>query len=76
MLTRGASAESGWETGELRAIMNASTITELRTAAVSAVATRLRSEASDLAIVGAGTGACSACIRIIERQEHPSDSRC
>ena len=50
---------SSGETGELRAIMNASTITELRTAAVSAVATRLlsRSDASNLAIVGAGVQA-------------------
>ena len=44
------------ETGELRALMNASAITEIRTAAVSGVATRLlsREDAQDLAIVGAG----------------------
>jgi ornithine cyclodeaminase len=45
------------ETGELRALMNASAITAIRTAAVSGVATRLlaREDAQDLAIVGAGT---------------------
>ena len=44
------------ETGELLAIANASAITAIRTAAVSAVATRLlaRQDASVLAIVGAG----------------------
>jgi len=44
------------ETGELRALMNASAITAIRTAAVSGVATRLlaREDAQDLAIVGAG----------------------
>src|SRR5262245_11423763 len=44
------------ETGELHALMNASAITAIRTAAVSGVATRLlaREEAQDLAIVGAG----------------------
>jgi len=43
-------------TGEPLAIMNASAITEIRTAAVSAVATRLlsRGNASELAIVGSG----------------------
>jgi ornithine cyclodeaminase/alanine dehydrogenase-like protein (mu-crystallin family) len=47
---------SSGETGKLLAIMNASAITALRTAAVSAVATRLlaRANASDLAIVGSG----------------------
>jgi ornithine cyclodeaminase/alanine dehydrogenase-like protein (mu-crystallin family) len=47
---------SSGETGELLAIMNASAITALRTAAVSAVATRLlaRPDAHDLAIVGSG----------------------
>ncbi len=46
-------------TGELLAIINASAITALRTAAVSAVATRLlsRPDANDLAIVGAGVQA-------------------
>jgi len=44
------------ETGELRALMNASAITAIRTAAVSGVATRLlaREDAQDLTIVGAG----------------------
>jgi len=44
------------ETGEVRALMNASAITAIRTAAVSAVATRLlaREDASELAIVGSG----------------------
>jgi ornithine cyclodeaminase/alanine dehydrogenase-like protein (mu-crystallin family) len=43
-------------TGEVIAIMNATPITAIRTAAVSGVATRTlaRSDASDLAIVGAG----------------------
>lgn len=44
------------ETGEVRALMNASAITAIRTAAVSAVATRLlaREDATKLAIVGSG----------------------
>lgn len=47
------------ETGEVRALMNASAITAIRTAAVSAVATRLlaREDARDLAILGAGVQA-------------------
>jgi ornithine cyclodeaminase len=47
---------SSGETGEPLAIMNASAITALRTAAVSAVATSLlsRTDANELAIVGAG----------------------
>ena len=47
------------ETGELRAAMNASAITEIRTAAVSGVATRLlaREDARTLAILGAGVQA-------------------
>ncbi|MBK5259088.1 MAG: ornithine cyclodeaminase family protein [Thermoanaerobaculia bacterium] len=46
-------------TGELIAIVNASAITAIRTAAVSALATRLlaREEASVLAILGSGTQA-------------------
>ena len=49
------------ETGELRAVMNASAITEIRTAAVSGVATRLlaREDARELAILGAGVQARS-----------------
>ena len=47
------------ETGEPLALMNASAITEIRTAAVSAVATRLLAcqDAEELAIVGAGVQA-------------------
>ena len=47
------------ETGELLALMNASAITAIRTAAVSGVATDLlaRSDACNLAIVGAGVQA-------------------
>ena len=49
------------ETGELRALLNASPITEIRTAAVSAVATRAlaRPGARTVAIVGAGVQARS-----------------
>src|SRR6266404_6332154 len=49
------------ETGELLAVINASAITAIRTAAVSAVATRLlsREDAGDLAIIGAGVQARS-----------------
>src|SRR4026207_1250750 len=44
------------ETGELLALMNASEITAIRTAAVSAVATRLlaREDAQQLGVIGAG----------------------
>jgi ornithine cyclodeaminase/alanine dehydrogenase-like protein (mu-crystallin family) len=44
------------ETGELLGLMNASAITAIRTAAVSAVATQLlaREDAGDLAIIGTG----------------------
>lgn len=47
------------ETGELLALMNASEITAIRTAAVSAVATRLlaREDAGELALIGAGVQA-------------------
>ncbi len=49
------------ETGELRALLNASPITEIRTAAVSAVATRAlaRPDAGIVAILGAGVQARS-----------------
>jgi ornithine cyclodeaminase len=49
------------ETGELTALLNASAITEIRTAAVSAVATRLlaRPDAKTVAILGAGVQARS-----------------
>jgi ornithine cyclodeaminase/alanine dehydrogenase-like protein (mu-crystallin family) len=51
----------GPETGELLAMMNASAITAIRTAAVSAVATDLlaREDANELAIIGAGVQARS-----------------
>src|ERR1044071_5209776 len=47
------------ETGELLALMNASEITAIRTAAVSAIATRLlaREDAGRLGIIGAGVQA-------------------
>ncbi len=49
------------ETGVLRAILNASAITEIRTAAVSAVATKLlaRPDARQVAILGSGVQAGS-----------------
>jgi ornithine cyclodeaminase/alanine dehydrogenase-like protein (mu-crystallin family) len=49
------------ETGELLAVVNASAVTAIRTAAVSAVATRLlaREDAKNLAIIGAGVQARS-----------------
>lgn len=62
------------ETGEPLALMNASQITAIRTAAVSAVATRLlaRPEAVELGIIGAGVQARThlvalACVRGIRR---------
>ena len=62
------------ETGELRALMNASAITAIRTAAVSGVATRLlaRTDANELAIIGAGVQArthlaAMACVRSLKR---------
>jgi ornithine cyclodeaminase/alanine dehydrogenase-like protein (mu-crystallin family) len=77
--TRGLDSHQGGvmlfsgETGELLAIMNASAITAIRTAAVSAVATRLlaREDASELAILGAGVQARShiaamSCVRPIK----------
>ncbi len=49
------------ETGELRALMNAAAITAIRTAAVSAVATRIlaREDAGDLALLGSSVQARS-----------------
>jgi ornithine cyclodeaminase/alanine dehydrogenase-like protein (mu-crystallin family) len=62
------------ETGELLALMNASAITMIRTAAVSAVATRLlaREDACELALIGAGVQAHShlaaiSCVRPIKK---------
>ena len=65
--TRGLDAHQGavvlfdGETGEIRAILNASAVTAIRTAAVSAVATRLlaREDARELAVLGAGVQARS-----------------
>ncbi|MCA1818268.1 MAG: ornithine cyclodeaminase family protein [Acidobacteria bacterium] len=61
-------------TGEPRAVVNASAITAIRTAAVSAVATRAlaREGAHDLAVVGAGVQARAhlaalSCVREIKR---------
>lgn len=49
------------ETGELQAVLNASALTAIRTAAVSGVATRLlaREDARELALIGAGIQARS-----------------
>jgi ornithine cyclodeaminase len=62
------------ETGELAALMNASAITAIRTAAVSGVATRLlaRENEAELAIIGSGVQArahieAMACVRPIKR---------
>lgn len=62
------------ETGELLALMNASAITAIRTAAVSAVATGqlAREDAHELAMIGAGVQARThiaalACVRPITR---------
>lgn len=62
------------ETGEVRALMNASAVTAIRTAAVSAVATRLlaRANATTLGILGSGVQAGShvkamRAVREIER---------
>ncbi len=62
------------ETGELLAVLNASAITAIRTAAVSGVATHLlaRPDAGDLAIIGSGVQARSHlramhCVRRITR---------
>lgn len=59
------------ETGELMAMMNASAITAIRTAAVSAVATDLlaRKDACELAIIGAGVQARSHLKAISEVRE-------
>lgn len=58
---QGAVLLSDGETGELIAILNASSITAIRTAAVSAVATRAlaREDANELGIIGAGVQARS-----------------
>jgi ornithine cyclodeaminase/alanine dehydrogenase-like protein (mu-crystallin family) len=63
------------ETGELQAVMNASAITAIRTAAVSGVATELlaKAEASDLAIIGSGV---QAHTHLIAMSEVRSIKRC
>jgi len=79
-LARGMDAHQGavllfsGETGEPLAILNASTVTAIRTAAVSGVATRAlaREDASDLALVGASVQAeahleAMACVRPLRR---------
>lgn len=70
---QGAVALFSRETGELLALMNASEITAIRTAAVSAVATRLlaRDDSQQLAIIGAGVQARThiaalSCVRPIK----------
>ena len=70
------------ESGELLALLNASAITAVRTAAVSGVATRLlaREDAAELALVGAGVQARShllamACVRPLRRVRVASRSR-
>ena len=78
--TRGKDAHQGsvvlfsGETGEVLALMNASAITALRTAAVSAVATRelAQKDASELAIIGSGVQARThlmaiSCVRRLKR---------
>ncbi len=85
---RGMDAHQGFvvlfdgETGEPRALLNASAITAIRTAAASAVATRLlaREDARDLAIVGAGVQARAhlealACVRGIARARRGAQVR-
>jgi ornithine cyclodeaminase len=71
---QGAVALFDGETGELRALMNGAAVTAIRTAAVSALATRLlsREDAGDLALVGSGTQARThlealACVRPLRR---------
>jgi ornithine cyclodeaminase/alanine dehydrogenase-like protein (mu-crystallin family) len=71
---QGAVLLSDGDTGELRAIVNASAITAIRTAAVSGVATQAlaREDARELAIVGAGVQArwhlqAMAAVRPFER---------
>ena len=59
------------ETGELRAIMNASAITAIRTAAATAVATDLlaRKDANSLAILGSGVQARTHLLAMAEVRE-------
>jgi ornithine cyclodeaminase/alanine dehydrogenase-like protein (mu-crystallin family) len=71
---QGAVLLFGAETGELLAVVNASAVTAVRTAAVSALATDVlaREGASELAVVGAGVQARShveamSCVRPVRR---------
>src|SRR4030095_4456247 len=71
---QGNGMRSSAEPGELMALMNASAITAIRTAAVSGVATQLlaRQQASELAIIGSGVQArahieAMACVRSLKR---------
>jgi ornithine cyclodeaminase/alanine dehydrogenase-like protein (mu-crystallin family) len=59
------------ETGELRALMNASAITAIRTAAATAVATDLlaRKESDSLAIIGSGVQARTHLLAMAEVRE-------
>lgn len=62
------------ETGELQAVVNASAVTAVRTAAVSGVATQAlaREDACDLAVIGAGVQARSH----VEAMSHARQVRC
>src|SRR6202158_3030209 len=61
------------ETGEPLALMNASAITAIRTAAVSAVATRLlvREDARELAIIGSGEPGSAPLHTVARRAQNP-----
>jgi ornithine cyclodeaminase len=85
--TKGKDAHQGsvmllsGETGELLALINASAVTAIRTAAVSGVATRLLAleDAGELAIIGSGVQARThlsalACVRPIRRARVASRS--
>ena len=56
------------DTGEPQAVINASALTEIRTAAASVVATRLlaRADASELAIIGTGVQARAHAIALAQ----------
>jgi ornithine cyclodeaminase len=71
---QGAVLLFGAESGELLAVVNASAVTAVRTAAVSALATEVlaREDACELAVVGAGVQARShveaiSCVRALRR---------
>ena len=56
------------DTGEPQAVINASALTEIRTAAASVVATRLlaRADASELAVIGTGVQARAHTIALAQ----------